>query len=60
MAENVLAYKKVENKCNTLTRKTKKDTSNKLTNIRTLQRARHSGIQSDLLLQIKVQYQMKT
>ena len=60
MAENVLAYKKVGNKCNTLTRKTKKDTSNTLTNIRTLQRARHSGIQSDLLLQVKVQYQMKT
>ena len=28
--------------------------------IKTLQRARHSGIQSDLLLQTKVQNQMKT
>ena len=59
--ENFLAYKKVKNKCNTLTltRKTKKrkNTSNTLPKIRTLQRARHSGIQ---LLQIKVQYQMKT
>ena len=61
--ENFLAYKKVKKKCNTLTRKTKKRTKTKTSNtspkIRTLQRARHSGIQSDLLLQIKVQHQMK-
>ena len=58
--KNFLAYKKVKNKCNTLTRKTKKDTSNTLPKMRTLQQARHSGIKSDLLLQTKVQYQMKT
>ena len=31
-----------------------------LPKIKTLQQARHSGIQSDLLLQTKAQYQMKT
>ena len=41
--ENFLAYKKVNNKCNTLKRKTKKDTSNTLPKLRTLQQARHSG-----------------
>ena len=35
------------------------DTSNTLPKIRTLQRARHSKIQSDLSLQTKAQYQMK-
>ena len=58
--ENFLAYKKVKSKCNTLTKKTKKYTSNTLPKMRTLQQARHSGIQSDILLQTKAEYQMKT
>ena len=58
--KDFLAYKKVNNKCNTLKRKTKKDTSNTLPKLRTLQQARHSGKQLDLLLQKKAQYQMKT
>ena len=57
--ENFLAYNKVKNKCNTLTRKTKNRYFEYVAKIRTLQQAKHSGIQSDLLLQIKVQYQMK-
>ena len=59
--ENFLAFETVKNKRNTLTGKTKKKhTSNTLPKIRTLQRERRSGIYSDLLLQTKVQYQMKT
>ena len=58
--EKLLTCKKVKHKCNTLKRKAKKDTSNTLPKIRTLQQARHSGIESDLLLQTKAQNQMKS
>ena len=58
--ENFLAYKKVKIKCYTLTRKTKKNTSNTLPKMKTFQQGRHSGIQSDLLPQTNVQYHMKT
>ena len=54
------SLQEVKNKCNTLTRKTKKKYFEYVAKIGFLQRARHSGIQSDLFLQIKVQYQMKT
>ena len=54
------SLQEVKNKCNTLTRKTKKRHFKYVAKIGFLQRERHSGIQSDLLLQIKVQYQMKT
>ena len=54
--ENFLAYKKVKNKCITLTRKTKTKNFEYIDKIRTFQQARHSGTQSDLLLQTKAEY----
>ena len=54
--ENFLAYKKVKNKCITLTRKTKTKSFEYIDKIRTFQQARHSGTQSDLLLQTKAEY----
>ena len=58
--EIFLAYRKVKNKCHTLTRKPKKDSLNTLPRMKTMQQERHSGTQSDLLLQTNVQYQIKT
>ena len=40
--EKFLVYKKVKNKCSTLTEKLEKDPSNPSSTIRTLQQARHS------------------
>ena len=58
--ENFLAYKKVKNRCNALTRKIKKRYFEYIAKNNNFATSKTFRIWSDLLLQTKTQYQMKT
>ena len=58
--ENFLAYKKVKNRCNAITRKILKRYFEYIAKNNNFATSKTFRIWSDLLLQTKTQYQMKT